>query len=156
MNVKWEDSILNDIDKYYRLAFCYVKNYQDANDIIQESLYKALKNQNNLKNKGAVRTWFYRIVVNTSLDYLKKSSKVINFNNNDWENIPDDNKYEDLDLKDAVNNLPFKYKTVIVLRYFEDMKISEIANILNENENTVKSRIYKALKKLKIKLEEEV
>lgn len=63
--------------------------------------------------------------------------------------------YEDFDLQKALDNLPDKYRTVVVLRYFEDLKIEEIAQILNENTNTVKTRLYKSLEKLRIKLIEE-
>ncbi len=62
--------------------------------------------------------------------------------------------YEDIDLKRALDELPYKYKTIIILRYFEDMKIEEIAAILDINVNTVKTRLYKALEKLRIKLDE--
>jgi len=51
-----------------------------------------------------------------------------------------------------LDNLPEKYRTVVILRYFEDLKIDEIAEILNENVNTIKTRLYKSLEKLGIKL----
>jgi len=50
--------------------------------------------------------------------------------------------------------LPEKYRTIVVLRYFEDLKIDEIAEILNENVNTVKTRLYKSLEILRVKLSE--
>ncbi len=155
MKVSWQDIILGDLDRYYRLAFCYVKNKQDAGDIVQESLYKALRNSKGLKDSGAVRTWFYRIVVNTSLDFIKKEKKLVYLDEQQWEAIPDEDRENDLDLRAAVDALTPPYKTVIALRYFEGMKISEIADILQENENTIKTRIYSALKKLRVRLEED-
>jgi RNA polymerase sigma-70 factor (ECF subfamily) len=62
--------------------------------------------------------------------------------------------YEDFDLQKALEALPDKYRTVIVLRYFEDLKIEEIAEILNENINTVKTHLYKSLEKLRIHMSE--
>ena len=155
MVTNWQDIILDNLDRYYRLAYCYTKNPQDANDIIQDSLYKALMHQNDRSNPDAVKTWFYRIVVNTSLDYLKKEKKLIHLDDPQWNAIPAEEAPDTMDLRAAVDALPFPYKTVIVLRYFEDMKISDVARILNENENTIKTRIYTALKKLRIELEEE-
>ena len=66
----------------------------------------------------------------------------------------DYDKYEDIDLQRALDQLPEKYRTIIVLRYFEDMKIGDIAQILDENENTIKTRLYNALAKLKISISE--
>jgi len=57
-------------------------------------------------------------------------------------------------LQRALDNLPEKYRTIVVLRYFEDLKIDEIAEILNENVNTVKTRLYKSLEILRVKLSE--
>ena len=152
----WQDTILDNIDQYYRLAYCYTKNRQDANDIVQESLYKALRHQSGRTNPDAVKTWFYRIVVNTSLDYLKKEKKLVHLDDLQWNALPADEPADTLGLREAVQSLPFPYQTVIVLRYFEDLKINEIAQILNENENTIKTRIYSALKKLRIQLEEDI
>lgn len=64
----------------------------------------------------------------------------------------DYDEYKNIDLDNALNKIPTKYKTIIILRYFEDFKIDEIANMLDENVNTIKSRLYTALKKLKIEM----
>ena len=60
--------------------------------------------------------------------------------------------YEDLDLKRALDELPPKDKAVIELKYFEDLTFEEIAEILEENINTIKSRLYRGLKKLRLEL----
>ena len=141
-------------ENYYRLAYSYVKNADDALDVVQESIYKAISSMGSLKDTDYIKTWFYRIVVNTSLDFLRKQRKsatvgedvLVSF----YFGTADD--YVDFDLQKALDNLPDKYRTVVILRYFEDLKIEEIAEILNENINTVKTRLYKALEKLRIKL----
>lgn len=61
----------------------------------------------------------------------------------------------DMDLQDAIDQLPPKYKTLIILRFFEDLKIHEIAAITDLNVNTVKTRLYSALKKLRIEVGED-
>lgn len=141
-------------ENYYRLAYSYVKNADDALDIVQESIYKAISSMGSLKNHDYIKTWFYRIVVNTSLDFLRKQRKNVAVGEDILANsifgTVDD--YGDFDLQEALDNLPDKYRTVVILRYFEDLKIDEIAEILNENTNTVKTRIYKSLEKLRIKL----
>ena len=65
------------------------------------------------------------------------------------------NAIELKDLQKALDESPEKYKTIVILRYFEDMKISEIAQVLDENTNTIKTRLYKALDKLKLKLRDD-
>jgi RNA polymerase sigma-70 factor, ECF subfamily len=141
-------------ENHYRLAYSYVKNVDDALDIVHESVYKAISSMNSLKNSNYIRTWFYRIVINTSLDFLRKQKKLIVTDDeiiSSYDMGAVDN-YQDIDLKKALEELPHKYRSVIVLRYFEDLKIEEIAEILNENVNTVKTHLYKALEKLRIEM----
>ena len=61
--------------------------------------------------------------------------------------------YENIDLKRALDQMNPQDKAVIELRYFEDMKIEDIAKVLNENVNTIKSRLYRSMQKLKLKME---
>lgn len=141
-------------DNHYRLAYSYVKNADDALDIVQESIYKAISYMDTLKDPSYLKTWFYRIVVNTSLDFLRKQRKVGVVEDEILENLYTGaiDEYENFDLQDALDNLPERHRTVVILRYFEDLKLEEIAEILNENTNTVKTRLYKSLKILRVKL----
>lgn len=143
-------------ENYYRLAYSYVKNADDALDIIQDSIYKALSSIDSLKEPRYIKTWFYRIVVNTSLDFLRKKKKLVILEEETLCSLDSGevDNYEDLDLKAAIDELPDNYRSIVILRYFEDLKIEEVAEILNENINTVKTRLYKAIKKLRINIEE--
>lgn len=142
-------------DNYYRLAYSYTKNSEDALDIIQDSIYKALSSLDTLVNPDVMKTWFYRILVNTSLDFLRKNRNGLIINDDLIEDklgeIP---LYPDIDLQRSLEELPLNYRSVIVLRYFEDLKIDEIAAILNLNPNTVKTRLYTALKLLRQEMQE--
>ena len=62
-------------DKLYRMAFSYTKNEDAALDIVQEAITKALKNIDKLKEEKYVNTWFYRIVINECLQYIKKTKR---------------------------------------------------------------------------------
>ena len=152
-----EELIAEYVDKYkknhYRLAYSYVRNVDDALDIVQESIYKAISSKGSLENPNYIKTWFYRIVVNTSLDFLRKRRKLDIVNEDVLSNLDFGkvDNYQDIDLQKALDNLPDKYRTVVILRYFEDLKIEEIAEVLNENVNTVKTRLYKSLENLRIK-----
>ncbi len=61
-------------------------------------------------------------------------------------------EYENIDLNNALDELPGDCRSIVILRFFEDLKIEEIAQILGENVNTVKTRLYKSLNKLRIEM----
>jgi RNA polymerase sigma-70 factor (ECF subfamily) len=155
MHIILENYILQNKESHYRLAYCYVKNKDDALDIVQESILKALNSVDGLTNKDYIKTWFYRILVNTSLDVLRKNGKLsyVEEITLDMNLEAKEDTYENFDLQNALDNLPHNYRLIISLRYFEDLKLEEIADILGENLNTVKTRLYAGLKKLRIELE---
>lgn len=143
-------------EKLYRIAFSYSKNEEAALDIVQEAITKALKNINKLREESYIKTWFYRILINEALQYIRKNKRILTCELEAIENKVDCNAdlAEGLDIYKYVQNLNEKLKTVIILRFFEDMKIREIARITKTNESTVKSRLYKGLKELKRLIEE--
>lgn len=148
--------VIKNEEKFYRLAFSYVKNADDALEVVQESTYKAISTIDSLKTPDYLKTWFYRIIVNTSIDLLRNRKKVMVVNdealsNYDFGTV---DNYADIDLQKALENLPIQYRSIIVLRFFEDLKIEEIAVILGENVNTIKTRLYKSLKMLRIQMDD--
>lgn len=149
------DYILKNYESFYRLAYSYVRNKDDSLDIVQESILKAISALDKLESIEHVRTWFYRILVNTSMDLLRKQKKLKPVNNEALDNFANiDEDYQHLDLERHLDDLPSNYRVIIVLRYFEDLKIEDIALILNENVSTVKTRLYTALKKLRIEMQD--
>ena len=147
-----EQYIWRDRDRFYRLAFAYVRNQQDALDIVSESIVKALKNRTKLRDDRAIKAWFYSIVVHTAYDFLRKRKRTVY-----TDEIPDEgtqDRYQDFDLFEALARLSEPLRSVVILRFFEDMKLEEIAEALGENVSTVKTRLYRALRVLKIELAE--
>ena len=130
----------------YKVAYTYVKDKQVALDILQETSFKAWLNIHTLKDEEKFKPWITKILVNTALNYIKKESKVIYME--DENSIIYSEKSisieEKLDLYDAIDLLKPKYKTVIILKYFDDMKIEDISYVLNTPENTVKSHLKRA------------
>lgn len=147
--------ITNNLDKLYRLAFSYAKNEHDAEDIVNESVKRALDAIYQLEKEEFLGTWMYRIVINTASSYMKVKSKLIYIDEVIENTLVKEDKYQDTDLYNMVMKLDSKYRIVIVLRFYEDMAIDKIAEVLNENVSTVKTRLYKALKLLKIEMNEE-
>ncbi|EGT3949507.1 sigma-70 family RNA polymerase sigma factor, partial [Clostridioides difficile] len=150
---KVEKYIIDNKDSFYRIAYSYTKNEEDALDVVQEAMYKALYSVENIKEVNYIKTWFYKILVRTSIDFIRKNRKYNNMTDIDLvDETGEYDKYTDLDLRRALEELPIEYKSIIILRFFEDLKIEEVAIILDENVNTVKTRLYTALKKLKLKI----
>lgn len=149
-----EETLLTEYDRYYRLAFSYVHNDADASDIVQNGAYKAIRASHSLKNLDFVKTWVYRIMLNEIFDFCRKR-KFESLDEIEWETGVEDS-YENFDLKEAMKALSEQERMIVELKYFEDMKLEEIADMMNINLSTVKSKLYRSMKKLRIELEEEV
>lgn len=143
-------------DKFYRLAFSYTRNQEDALDVVQNSVCKALEHYGELRNENAVRTWFYRIIVNESLQILKERNRQILLEPKEEDAVYEEKGYEPQDsLYEHINRLPSETQTIIKLRFYEDLPLKEIAEIMDMNLNTVKARLYRGLCTLKLSIEEE-
>lgn len=144
---------MENYDKYYRLALSYVHNEDDAGDIVQNGAYKAILKSGSLKNPDYASTWIYRIMLNEIFNFYRERQSVSLEEMEQERNVLSvEDTYENFDLRKALDGLEKEDKAVVELRYFEDMKLEEISEILNENVNTVKSRLYRSLKKLRVKL----
>ena len=154
MQSKVEEEVLNSYEMMYRIAFSYVHNLDDAMDIVQESAYKAIYNAGQVKNEKYIKTWICKIVIHASVDFMKKNQKEIpveQLYEMDEPSVQD--TYQDFDTMQALDSLEEREKAVVILRYFEDRKLEDIAIILDENINTIKSILYRSLKKLKIEIQ---
>ncbi len=154
MQGKVEEEVLNSYEMMYRIAFSYVHNPDDAMDIVQEGAYKAIYNAGQVKNEKYIKTWICKIVIHESVDFMKKNQKEIpveQLYEMDEPSVQD--TYQDFDTMQALDSLEEREKAVVILRYFEDRKLEDIAIILDENINTIKSILYRSLKKLKIEIQ---
>lgn len=146
------EMLLKNYEKYYRIAYGYVYNEADALDVVQEGAYKAILNADKLKKPEYADTWICRIMMNEALELLRRNKK----NEPGYldERSGREETYEDLDLKNAMERLSERDRMIVVLRYFEDMSLDQVAQAIGENLSTVKSRLYRALAKLRLSLEE--
>lgn len=147
-------------DKIYKFTYGYVKNQDIALDLVHESIVKGIQKRDTIKEKKYLKTWFYRILINECLGFFRKRNKVLFFEEiKDIENLGQVDRFADnndnIDLYDAIDKLPTKLKTIIMLRFFEDMSLEEISQTIKTNVNTVKSRLYKALEILKLDMKGE-
>ena len=145
---KIEQLLLENYNSYYRLAYSYVHNESDACDIVQNGAYRAILHSDTLRQEKYAATWIYRIMLNEIFRFVKKE-RSLPLDVVEVEQGKEDT-YENIDLQRALDMLPKEDKAVIELKYFEDMKLTEIAEVMNENVNTIKSRLYRGLKKLRV------
>ena len=150
---KIEQLLLENYNSYYRLAYSYVHNESDACDIVQNGAYRAILHSDTLRQEKYAATWLYRIMLNEIFRFVKKEQP-LSLDEVEAEQGKED-IYENIDLQRALDMLPKEDKAVIELKYFEDMKLTEIAEVLNENVNTIKSRLYRGLKKLRVEFSDD-
>lgn len=148
--------ILENQDRFYRLAYSYTRHQEDALDAVQSAVCKALEAHENIRNADAIRTWFYRILVNECLIVLKKRKR-ISFVADDLkrEEVYYEKGYEqDDDIESELDRLEMDVQGIIRLRFFEEMSLKEISCITGLNLNTVKTKLYRGLKQLKENIQE--
>jgi len=153
-------------EKIYRLAYRFVNNESDAEDILQETFIKVIKNISTFKGESELYTWIYRIATNEALMFLRKSktnkadsiSEQINDENEleidfvDWCCLPEETfltvEFSEF-LNIEVNRLSDPLKEVFILRDLEQNSIKETAVLLNITEAAVKVRLIRARLKLR-------
>lgn len=149
--------IIDNQNKFYRLSFSYLKNQEDALDAVQNAVCKALERYEDLRNEDAMKAWFYRIVLNESYSILKARKRMIPTEDSGyWESTYEEEGFEPYDdLYEQLDQLEEEVQTIIKLRYFEELALKEIAHILKMNLSTVKAKLYRGLKALRVIVEEE-
>lgn len=134
-----------------------VVSHDDADDILQNVFIKVWKNMDSFREDSSLYTWLYRIATNESLSFLHKSRKQSFFSLDDQTNHiteePLTDKYFDGDelqtkLQAAVLKLPDKQKIVFNMKYFEEMKYEEMAEILKTSVGALKASYHHAVKKI--------
>ncbi len=145
-----------------RIAFLYVKNEALAEDIIQEVFISCYHHLDSFRKESTYKTWLIRITVNKSKDTLKLWSFRNFVSKAEVEprllevNTPESDALLEMEKKELIEEvlkLPIKLREVIILFYYKDLSIGEIVDILQLNENTIKSRLFRAREKLKVTLE---
>lgn len=148
--------ILENQDRFYRVAYSYTRHQEDALDAVQSAVCKALESHESIKNADAIRAWFYRILINECLMVLKKRKRMMpNSDDLHQEEVYYEKGYDqDDDIEKELDNLEFDVQEIIKLRFFEELSLKEISCITGLNLNTVKTKLYRGLKQLKENIQE--
>lgn len=147
--------ILDHQDRFYRLAYSYTKNQEDALDAVQNAVCKALEAYENIRNPDAIKTWFYRILINECLRVIKRRKQdAVSTDIEEQDAVYYEKAYDQENVDDELEKLEPDVQEIIKLRFFEEMSLKEIAAITGYNLNTVKTKLYRGLKLLKENMEE--
>lgn len=152
-----DDAFLTLIHAYkidlYKTALAYLRNEHDALEAIQEVTYRAYRNIRKLRNKKYAKTWLMRIMINYCNDQFNKHKRLVFSEKlSDIEGVSDD--YRRMELEDALFKLDERSREIIMLMYFHDLKIKEIAYEMGRPVGTIKTWLHQALKLLRSELEE--
>jgi RNA polymerase sigma factor (sigma-70 family) len=154
------------LTKVFQFANKYLRNKEEAEDISQEVFVKVWKNIKKFKADLKFKTWLYTITKNACLDFLKKKNRPIPFSKmdddeNNWsfsDSLADKSPsaLESMQTREGVQSLSFAieelspiYRNTVALHYNEDLKFREIAEILQESVDTIKTRHRRAIGMLK-------
>ena len=138
----------------YNISYSYLKNVSDSDDIVQDVFMKYLNSNNDFKNDDELKYWLIRVCINACINEIKSTYKkrVVLDNNISLNN---DSLNEDNEIFNYVYNLPFQYKDVIVLYYYESCSVDEISKILKISQSNVKKRLERGRNILKTKIGED-
>ena len=139
-----------------KIAYSYTKNEFNSQDVVQEAFIKLYRARKEFKSDEHIKNWLIRVVINGCLDILKHNKKELLIDNEYINNLPDtsdaDEKNEEI--WHCVCKLKESYKTIIILYYYDNYSIKEIASILNVSEGNVKMRLSRGREKLRKIIEE--
>lgn len=143
-------------EKLYWTVRRIVLDHDDANDVLQNAFLKVWKGLDGFQNRSMMSTWLYRIAVNEALDFLRRKKDVASLDVEGGVGVANRlmaDDYFDGDaaqalLQEAIATLPDVQRTVFNLRYYDDMKYSEMSQMLDTSEGALKASYHIAVKKI--------
>lgn len=148
----FKEKVLETESTLYNVSKSILSNDKDCEDAVQEAILKAYNKLKTLKEEEYFKTWLIRILINECYSLKRKELKTLSYEEC-FDIAADNNKDEYSELYFEIQKLPERIRITIVLYYVEGYSIKEIKKILKIPEGTVKSRLAKGRKLLKIKLE---
>lgn len=144
------DAFIQLIEEYktalYKIAKTYLKNEEDVADAIQDTVLSAFEHIDELKTVSYFKTWLTRILINHCTDIVRKQRRMVSME--EAEEPVGSLVESDYEFYDLLRELPEKDRTIFLLYYGEGFNTREISEMLEWNENTVRSRLQRGRKKL--------
>ena len=141
-------------DTIYRIAYTYVHNHQDSEDVLQEVFIKYLNSNDLFESLDNEKYWLIRVTTNICKNKVTSFwNKKIIINENVIDVAQNKDETEKARIYSILTNLPNKYKEPLVLYYYEDFKIEEIAKILKKTTSCIKKRLERGRQMIKKEIE---
>jgi RNA polymerase sigma-70 factor (ECF subfamily) len=157
-------------DKLYHMSYRMLYNRQEAEDVVQDTFLRVYRNLDRYDDSMKFSTWIYRIATNLCIDRLRRRRPTYSLDaeSTDHEGLdgysilPSDDRTPESEIvlsetqriiRQAIENLPAKYKTVMVLRYLQDMSLQEISDVMDMPVTTIKTRVHRGREFLRKRLE---
>ncbi len=157
------------VDKFqpeiYRMIYYRTRSQMDAEDLTQDVFLKTYKSLGSLKSPAVFRSWLYRIAVNRVRDYYRKKQfrslfGMVSMDEDDFQEpqemalsaqAPEDMERKEFwqQIRQLISNLSRMEREVFLLRFFDQLSIKEMSAALKKNQSTVKTHLYRALRKVK-------
>ncbi|ASV67488.1 RNA polymerase subunit sigma-70 [Cytobacillus kochii] len=134
-----------------KIALGYLHNEEEALEALQEVTFRAYLSLNKLKHAEYFSTWVIRIMLNYCHDQIRKRKRIAYPKYID-NLIVTKNDNQTLEIEEALLKIDARFREVIILKYYNDLKIKDIAEILERSESTIKTWLYKGLKALQVQL----
>lgn len=143
--------------KLYRIAYSYLNNEADALEAIQETTFRAYSQLQKLKKAEYFSTWLIRILLNYCANEYHRQKRMALFavQHEEPSYSPEADEIK-IVLDQVITDLDPKYQQVIILKYFEDLTLAEVARVMDHPEGTIKSWLHKALQIMRVKLGKEL
>lgn len=141
--------ILASEDTMYRVAKTLLHEDADCADAIQEAIVKAFTKIDTLREPAYAKTWLIRILMNECYALMRKNRHTISLEEQEWNPPTSEEAHDYSDLYEAISSLPKDTAITVTLYYLEGYSIREVAELLDSNESTIKSRLSRARKKLR-------
>ena len=157
VRVMLEEYIIQNQERFYRLAYSHVGNKDGALDVVQNAVVKGLENCGSIRRPEFIKTWFFRVLLNECYGYLRKTGREISVEPIVLQQLRNEGTEErdEREIYEQVLKLPDKMRTVIILRFYEEFSLEEISRATGSGLGAVKYRLYAGLKELKRMCEEE-
>ncbi|KPB04086.1 sigma-70 family RNA polymerase sigma factor [Bacillus sp. CHD6a] len=152
----FESLIKNEQEKLYKIAYAYVKNEQDALDVVQEATINAYKAFPKLEKSQYFSTWMTRILINTAINELRRKKKITFLDIEKHEQSVKEThlSIHKLDLAEVLERLKPEQRSLLMMKFTYGYSIKEMAQILEKPEGTIKSQLHRTLAQVKEELEE--
>ncbi len=157
IHVKKDDTFAQVYDRYgamlYRTAYLYTGNQYDSEDLLQEVLIKYMTKKRSFRDAEHEKAWLLRVMINQCRNFLKRSArKDVQLPDYDLPaNAPDQDQH--IELTEEIGRLSYEYKTPIILYYYHDYSVEEIAKLMKLSRSAVKMRLKRGREMLKVSLE---